>query len=464
MHPSRRGLAAVLGAALVGAVPTVPAAAATEVAAPVTPLWRATYDDAGDVDTAVDVAVDPVTGRTFVTGTVLNASRNSDVVTVAYAQDGTELWTARVVGDVGGFDFPEQIAVDPARGQVYVAGTLDQGPRGRGFVVAYDLDGQRRWSRIDGPDRRNLGWRQVAADPDTAQVFLAGDSVASSSFTDGRVLVRALTADGALRWTRQLFTGPGVDSVDALALNQAYPQRPGAPAVVITGGRDTDDGSVGYVQAFTGTGATAWAAEFDRPAESLDRGVAIGVAADGTAVYVAAPNELDVDVRAYDGHDGDPLWVTTVASEAFGRLTPVALAVDGLGGRVAVTGFSFTGGSSVITTAALDASGATLWRTTTAGDTELGPTDALIDDARERLYVSGYRNRQPGAFRRNGLVFAFDLDTGAQRLVYGDGVGSDSFFAAIARDGERDRLVVTGNTQPAVGSLADYLTVALPPG
>lgn len=87
--------------------------------------WAARYDGAppGGYGAAADIAVDG-SGNVYVTGSIWND--NWDYVTVAYDNEGYELWFDTYDGTGKGYDEAAAIAVD-GQGNVYVTGKSDGG-------------------------------------------------------------------------------------------------------------------------------------------------------------------------------------------------------------------------------------------------------------------------------------------------------------------------------------------------
>jgi hypothetical protein len=72
-------------------------------------------------ETAVAIAVDAAS-NVYVTGGSPNLDYNFDYATVKYNNAGVQQWVARYNGPGKGYDVPAALAVDPARGDVYVTG------------------------------------------------------------------------------------------------------------------------------------------------------------------------------------------------------------------------------------------------------------------------------------------------------------------------------------------------------
>jgi len=188
-------------------------------------LWTVQFGTT-DLDAVSDVAVSP-TGRIAVAGGTGGGLAGApaggfDAYVRVLDGDGTTLWTAQ-------FGTTERDAVDAVtfdgEGDVLVAGST-RGPL-RGpvsgdadvFVRRYDGAGDEEWTRQFGsPDSDTIGG--IAAMSDGTAVVAGGTygALAGGEGHRGRrdAFVRAFTAEGEVRWTRQLGTDD-TDMADAVA-------------------------------------------------------------------------------------------------------------------------------------------------------------------------------------------------------------------------------------------------------
>ena len=174
-----------------------------------------------------DVEVDR-SGNVYVAGSRYNGS-NWDLVTLAYATDGTLLWRARFDAgdDESATSFRRGLQIDSA-GQVYVASDF--------HLVAYDAAGHERWVMdrqvtsialdpaenlvITAPtagtelvdDQGHRLWRNAYGSIEmslgaSGDIFLAGIYVKGTSSSDWDFEVTRLRADGTLAWTRRSDNG-----------------------------------------------------------------------------------------------------------------------------------------------------------------------------------------------------------------------------------------------------------------
>lgn len=155
--------------------------------------WVADYESPDGDYLAEDLALDPASGNVYVTG------RNTDALgtdTVAYSPAGGQLWAARERD--GSLEEGNAVEADPVSGNVYVAGsTVDLFARGVLQTVAYDAAGNRRWERREGYGGRPDS--DIAIAPDTGAVVVASTPAA----VDGgvvEVLTRAYSPSGQRLW------------------------------------------------------------------------------------------------------------------------------------------------------------------------------------------------------------------------------------------------------------------------
>jgi hypothetical protein len=251
-------------------------------------------------DEGLSIGVSPDGARVYVTG--YRTASNADFLTVAYAADGTELWSRTI--DAGGDELGRSLAVGPDGSSVYVTGyrsgapggeqgPLDCGSAGAGvgddyITVAYDGGtGQRRWIRnYDGADHDCDQAYGIAVAPDGAAVFVTG-----SSFSVGG---------------------------------------------------DSDVATVAYAG---GDGTRLWARRFDGPSHLYDAGDSLLVAPDGTSVYVAGSSvgsttDFDFLTLFYDAVDGTRRRVERYDGPGHGFDALNAIAADPSGRVVYVTGGS----------------------------------------------------------------------------------------------------------------------------
>lgn len=251
-----RSLTASVSVAVTILALTTPAAAAP---AP-DPLWAATEDDPfGGYDTAQAVAVDPVTGNVYVTGTGSRANNSDDFATIGYAASGEKLWERAYSGSFrGGHDAPSDIAVDPATGQVFVTGS-SPGPDGSSdfATVAYSRTGRPLWvARYAGPDGGIESAKAIAVDSGNGNVYVTGRAGPPAAPADFATVAYSRT--GRQLWVRG-YDGPkhGTDTATEIAVDEQT-----GVLHVAGNSRLEQDGEIGenayVILAYSAAGARLW--------------------------------------------------------------------------------------------------------------------------------------------------------------------------------------------------------------
>lgn len=164
-------------------------------------LWDARYDGpAGDDDLASGLAVDPNTGNVYVTGGSKDLTTGFDYATVAYSRAGTQLWVARYNGLADGDDVANAVTVDSGTGRVYVTGQIAAVPFGADFAtLAYTAAGaQLGVARYDGPASEYDAATEIAVDSTNGNIYVAGISTGDTSGAD--YLIVAYGPDGRRLW------------------------------------------------------------------------------------------------------------------------------------------------------------------------------------------------------------------------------------------------------------------------
>lgn len=263
-------------------------------------------------------AVSPDGARVYVTGNSYCLCKGRSY-TVAYdATSGTQLWAAHYR------QVSYALAMSPDGSRVYVTGT--------GATVAYDAtDGTQLWAAPShNHDWGNNGWDYgLAVSPDGTRVYMTASSTIAYD-----------AASGTRLW---VATG-GSDLVVS----------PDGTRVYVTG----DFATVAYDAA---GGTQLWIARYNGPGGNHDEAFALAVSPDGARVFVTGQSSTwtskpslprdppwdtswasDFATVVYDAVSGVQLWVAIYNSPENSRDSAFALAVSPDGGRVYVTGDTFT--------------------------------------------------------------------------------------------------------------------------
>jgi WD40 repeat protein len=310
-------------------------------------LWVTRYNGPADrSDPAYALTVSPDGSAVFVTGQSVGSTSRADYATVAYdASSGAELWTRRYDGPGNASDGARALGVSPDGTAVFVTGKSTGSTSGVDYAtVAYNAStGARLWlKRFAGPGDGFDFATALGVSPDGTRIFVAGSSFRPmSNFDYATVAYDAST--GVRRWTtRYDGTGNSIDYANALGVT------PDGTAVFVTGGSTGSTGIGDYAtvayDAFTG--GRTWARRYDGPANDVDAATALGVAPDGSQVFVtgesikARSSVLDYVTVAYAASTGDKRWSRRYDGPGNDYDVPGALAVSPDGAGVFVTGHS----------------------------------------------------------------------------------------------------------------------------
>jgi hypothetical protein len=170
-----------------------------------------------DWETIVCYGASDALGNIYVGGNVADSiARTTDAFLVKYDASGSTLWT-RQFGSAPGIwndDILTSISVDPAGGVYvggYTSGSFDgaaHGPRDM-YVLKFDVDGNRLWSRQYGTAGLLTFGLQLAADPDGGVYFAGQTDDPINRYINPNALLVRYGADGELRWARTLDGGSG---------------------------------------------------------------------------------------------------------------------------------------------------------------------------------------------------------------------------------------------------------------
>jgi hypothetical protein len=172
-----------------------------------------------------------VTGRSA--GTV-----GTDYGTVAYnAATGAQLWVSRYNGAANGNDSPEDLAISPDSTRLFVTGTSESdtgqfpAPTSAATVAYNTANGTQLWvSRYNGT--ASAAANAIGVKPDGTQVIVTGTSSGGTNGNDyATVAYNAST--GAQAWSA-LYNGPAnsYDSATSIVVS------PDAKRVFVTGSSD----------------------------------------------------------------------------------------------------------------------------------------------------------------------------------------------------------------------------------
>lgn len=177
--------------------------------------WVRTYGEAAlNADRGISIGVD-ASGKAYAAGSSRSSAGNDDFRIVAYAQDGTQLWTQAYEGPAFQSDIARVVRVD-AFGGIYVGGES----RGAGTdldmaIVKFDDAGNLQWTaRFNGLDNRADLLRGMWVDKCGSAYVTGYTTTTSASATD--ILTLKLTLDTFSPCVADL-TGDGQVAIDDLS-------------------------------------------------------------------------------------------------------------------------------------------------------------------------------------------------------------------------------------------------------
>ncbi|MGH2966070.1 MAG: PQQ-binding-like beta-propeller repeat protein, partial [Solirubrobacterales bacterium] len=260
-------------------------------------------------------------------------------------------------------------------------------------------------------------------------------------------------------------------------ISAALAVSPDGGKVFVTGSSDGSTSGSDYatVAYDASTGARLWVKRYDGPAKGADYSLDLGVAPNGSAVFVtgysdglaSSTSPQDYATVAYDASSGAQIWAKRYDGPGHRGDSGFALAVGPGGGRVFVTGRSYgssTTGYDYATVAYNAATGMRLWvrRYDGPGSGPGGDTarDVGVSPNGSTVFMTGDSLGSTGS--ADYATVAYSTSTGATHWVKrysGPGNRNDLAFAlGVSLDGSA--LFVTGYSWASTTSSYDYATLA----
>jgi WD40 repeat protein len=286
-------------------------------------------------------AVTPDGAELLVAG--IRVSSHEDFKMIAYdAVTGLRLWSSRYDGPSSQSDIARDIAVSPDGRTFFVTGESQGGAEvdeqyGYATVALDAATGARRWvARFE-----NGNSEAVAISPDGSTVFVTGAGL----LPQAAATAAYDASTGAELWKRQ-YAGPSgqFGSASSLAIS------PGGTTLYVTGVDGPDQNENMLLLAYdASTGESVWTKHFDDAVHLNDWGSAVGVAPDGSRVFVTGVTDgpkygtgttSNYATFAYDAPTGSRLWTKVYNGTGNGTDEARALAVVPDGSGVIVTGES----------------------------------------------------------------------------------------------------------------------------
>lgn len=433
--------------------------------------WSAFHDGYGWKDEAKAIIVSSEGSTIYVTGDSRTGSslNTQDIVTVAYNDEGNELWVARYDGPESQREIAWDIGLSPDGERVYVTGRTDMQDSSYDYAtIAYRATtGEELWTATyDGPGQERDEAFDLAVSPSGDRIFVTGGSRSSTSQNSTDYATIAYNAaTGAQDWVAR-YNGPA-DDFD-LAVSVAA--NPDGSLVFVTGRSESETytrspNDVATVAYDAASGAEVWAVRYDGGFGESDGGTSIAVSPDGTTVYVTGSGRVGDDPHgfltlAYEASTGSMLW----KSNAGGNISAMDIVLNADGTRLFIVGMGRLASSSPLdvdfVTTSIDAeTGAEEWTTWFDGADGLdlpGGIDITPDGA--TVFVSGWRDGGSGSDTYDYVTLAYEADSGSELAVELFDHGRKDASRALAVSPTGDRVYVTGFAQDT--GYGDFGTIA----
>lgn len=345
--------------------------------------WSNRYNGPGnDFDYAVGIAVDG-DGNCYVTGYSPGPSTGNDFATIKYDASGQQVWLQRYAGPSYSDDVPVAIKLDN-QGNVYIAGRGGIYPNYNIITIKYNSAGEQQWvATWAGPGNNADYAGGLAVNPATGEVCVAGWSVDATTLQADIVVVK-YNSSGTQLWEETWDNG-GNDYGYAVAMD-------GSGNVYVAGATGEDYvtlkfGSAGgelWNQVWNGQGNAsdvALAIAVDGSGNCYVTGK--------TATAPPPSGNWNIATLKYDP-DGNQQWSAVYTGVGRDDI-PAAITLDQTG-NVYLTGSSVSpqGGSDCITLKYDGASGSQTWQA--RYNSAFNGTDAganLVVDSLGRVHVVG---------------------------------------------------------------------------
>ncbi|WP_394341662.1 SBBP repeat-containing protein [Pontibacter ramchanderi] len=298
--------------------------------------WANLYDGpAGDMDGAVDVAVDDADGI-YVTGYSYSgelSQYSADYATIKYhATTGELIWSQHFSGPDFNYDFPRAIAIDKSGG-VFITGVTSNNLGNQDIAtIRYDAaSGKQTWVNLYGDSNSYDDVSNLALDTE-GSVYIVG------STRDDYAIVRFETTTGKILWDKHYDVSSGhADKATAIAVDEEN-------GIYVTGWTEGKGSNFVTIRLKPSSGELEWNNYSNPSDERFNIPTAMSVDNIG-GLYITGfsysnsnpdePNHSMITAR-YHTATGEQIWIERyAASSARG----VDLALDGFG-NVIVSGYS----------------------------------------------------------------------------------------------------------------------------
>lgn len=298
--------------------------------------WAMIYDgQAGDMDGAVDVAVDDADGI-YVTGYSYSgelSQYSADYATIKYhATTGELIWSQHFSSPDFNYDFPKAIAIDKAGG-VFVTGVSSSDLGNQDIAtIRYDAaSGQQTWVHLYGDSNSYDEVSDLALDT-KGSVYIVG------SISDDYAIVRYEAVTGKVLWNKHYDVSNGhVDKATAIAVDEEN-------GIYITGWTEDKESNFVTIRLESSSGELEWSNYSNTSDQRFNIPTAMGLDNAGglyiTGYSYSNSNSLEpnhsMTAARYHSATGEQVWIERYAAIS---ARGIDLALDTFG-NVIVTGYS----------------------------------------------------------------------------------------------------------------------------
>jgi hypothetical protein len=326
----------------------------------------------------------------------------------ALAAAGDQLWSARYASTAGGTDSGTSMAVSPDGSKVFVAGfSKGVGTKNDYLIIAYNAaTGARIWGkRYDGPAHLNDYPHGLALSASGLTVYVTGESPGSNGLLQWATVAYSATS-GALRWVQRYApTTKFNHQATAIAVQGSRVYVTGNSAATTNGVAAYDIVTIAYSGS---TGTRLWANRYKHTADEGVTPTALAVSSNGATVFATGNAAFTNDAFttiAYDATTGGRKWVRRDATGDYA--SAIGVAPDG--SKVYVAGHDANGG--FLTVAYSASTGATVWSKGYAGSDQANALAPSADGS--TVFVTG---ESPfGDFCTLATTVAYGTADGAQQ-------------------------------------------------
>ncbi len=417
-----------------------------------TEIWNTRYNELGvSVDVAKDMKIDP-TGNIIVVGSSEGAGGDEDYLVLKYNNDGSLNWNSRYDGPALQDDTPHALALD-SMGNIFVTG------ESRGLEVFTELtslkftqEGSQVWvDRYGGLDDRFHIGEAISID-DTGTLVVAGNSTSNIGFYD--FVTMKHNHDGGLAWVAR-YDGEAnsSDQISDMIIDSEG-------NIVVTGSsvEELPAGDIATIK-YSSDGDLMWVATYGGGANGIDKGKSLALGPDGS-IYVTGYiyeewDGYDCVTIKYDA-EGNEIWANSYDGPGNGSDNGVKIAI-GIDGQVYVAGSTtaFAGDSDYLLIS-YDSDGETNWVTTYSGIDNMDDycRDLTFDTA-GNIYVTGHS--ETGELGREFVTVKYNQSGSESWIARYNSVGSDEDYVNSIQVDLSGNIFVSGST--FIGSSAKMTTI-----